>query len=95
MPYDSTEDPLAASAREKSDFGRSSRDVTPADGSDNVEPYARVVCLTTGNISVIPVKNADAVTIDFVGVPAGYVVPFYVRRVLSTGTTATVATIDT
>lgn len=94
MPYDRTKDPRASTAQDPNSFGRSGRAVTPHDSND-IDPYGRVVCLTTGNISVLPVKNADGSPVAFVSVPAGYIVPFYVRRVLSTGTTATVATIDT
>jgi hypothetical protein len=93
MPYDSTKDPRAAAIREKHDFGRKSRAVTPNDSTD-IDPYARVVCVSTGNISVIPVENADGVPVPFLAVAAGFVVPFQVRRVMSTGTTATVYTVD-
>lgn len=71
-------------------FGNRSRAVTPGSSDLNVPCY--VVCLTTGNITVVPEKNADDATVAFEGVAAGYVVPFKVRRV--TAATATVATIE-
>lgn len=72
-------------------FGRKSRIITPA--ATDLDPIAKaVVCLTAGDITVVPVNNANATTIAFVGVPAGFIVPFQVRRV--TAATATCATIE-
>jgi hypothetical protein len=93
MPYDVSKDPYATTAAGRDGFGRKSRAVTPNDSTD-LDPYARVVCVSTGNISVVPVENADNVPVPFLAVAAGFVVPFQVRRVMSTGTTATVYTID-
>ena len=74
-----------------SSFGRKARIVTP--GATDLSPTTKgVVCLTAGNLTIVPVGNADGVTIAFVGVPAGYIPPYKVRRV--TAATATVATID-
>jgi hypothetical protein len=84
-------DPNAEYPATPSSFGRKSRIVTP--GATDLDPIAKaVVCLTAGDITVVPVNNDNAVTITFAGVPAGYVVPFQVRRV--TAATATVATIE-
>lgn len=93
MPYDQTADPHAYSTPGIHGFGRIGAPVTPSDGTD-LARYARIVLLETGNVSVLPVKNADGVPIAFTGLPAGYVVPFFVRRVLATGTNADVATIE-
>lgn len=72
-------------------FGRAGRLVTP--GSSDLDPIAKgVVCLTAGDITIVPVGNANGDTLAFVGVPAGYVPPYQVRRV--TAATATVATIE-
>ena len=72
-------------------FGRKARIVTP--GATDLDPVAKgVVCLTAGNLTIVPVNNADATTITFTGVPVGFVPPYRVRRV--TAATATVATID-
>lgn len=74
-----------------SSLGRQGRAVTP--GAIDLSPIPKaVVCLTGGNITIVPVGNADADTLTFAGVPAGFVVPYIVRRV--TAATATVATIE-
>jgi hypothetical protein len=84
-------DPQKNTIQSASSFGTTSRIVTP--GATDLDPIAKgVVCLTTGNITIVPVDNADGVTLAFVGVPAGFIPPFRVRRV--TAATATVATID-
>jgi len=71
-------------------FGRFSAIITP--GATDIDPLPKsVVLLTTGDITVIPDGNDNAVTLAFVGLPAGYVVPFRVRRV--TAATAVVASI--
>lgn len=74
-----------------SSFGTIGTIVTP--GNTDLDPIAKaVICLTAGNITIVPVGNSNAVTLSFVGVPAGFVPPFQVRRV--TAATATVATIS-
>lgn len=94
MPaYDPNKDPYTTTSPGINGFGRRSRAVTPHD-SDDMAQYSRVVCLATGNISVVPVNNADNAPVAFVGVPAGFVPPFWVKRVNSTGTTVTVMTCD-
>lgn len=91
--YDENKDPYTTTTPGINGFGRGSRAVTPHDTTD-LSPYARVVCLTAGNIAVVPVNNADNVPVAFVGVAAGFVPPFWVKRVNSTGTTCTVMTCD-
>ena len=72
-------------------FGTKGRIITP--GASDLDPMVKaVVCLTTGDITVVPSGNADSATIAFTGVAAGYVVPFRVRKV--TAATATVASIE-
>jgi hypothetical protein len=93
MPYDSDHDPWAASLKEKNDFGRSARVIEPSDTVD-FEPYAKLVVLTEGTLVVIPIKNADGTPITFGSLPAGTLIPWACRRVLDTGTSATVATVD-
>jgi hypothetical protein len=76
-------------------FGRRALAVTPNDGTDlPMGAVKGVVCLTGGDLSVVPLGNADDAPVNFVDVPAGFVPPFIVRRVRSTGTTATVATVE-
>lgn len=64
--------------------------LTPGN-ADIAGNYKGVVCLTAGNITIVPAENADGDTLSFVGVPAGYVPPYKVRRV--TAATATVASV--
>lgn len=72
-------------------FGRKARIVTPS--ATDLDPIAKaVVCLTSGDITIVPPGNANGVTITFTGVPVGFIPPYRVRRV--TAATATVATID-
>lgn len=93
MSYDVNSDPKVG-AIDEARFGRSARAVTPSDTVD-LKPYARaIVVIATGNLVILPVENADASTVTFTGVPVGFVPPFKVRRVLSTGTTASVVTVD-
>lgn len=72
-------------------FGRKGRVVTP--GATDLDPIAKaVVCLTTGNLTIVPVGNANGDTLTFTGVPVGFTPPYQVRRV--TAATATVATVE-
>ena len=71
--------------------GPKGRIITP--GATDLDPVAKsIVTLTAGNVTVVPVGNANGVTLAFVDVPAGWVCPYRVRRV--TAATATIATID-
>jgi hypothetical protein len=90
MPYDANSDPWRTERPTLNSIGRRAVTVVPSDSSD-LAAYGRVVLLTAGNVNVLPVDNADSDTEPFVGLPAGYVIPFLVRRVLATGTNATVA----
>ena len=63
--------------------------ITPSD-SVNLGDTSVVVALATGNIAAV--DQFDTV-IQFTGVPAGYKIPFLVKRVNATGTTAAVARI--
>lgn len=72
-------------------FGDSSRIVTP--GASDLSPIARsIVMLATGDITIVPYSNANATTVSFTGLPAGYIIPFHVRRV--TACSSSCATID-
>lgn len=72
-------------------FGRKGRVITPA--ATDLDPIAKsLVLLTAGDVTIVPADNADAATLAFVGLAAGAVIPFQVRRV--TAATATVATIE-
>lgn len=60
--------------------------VTPNDTTD-IAPTRALWVGGAGAVAVIFVDDTDPVTLS--GVPAGTLLPFAVRRVLSTGTTAT------
>lgn len=75
-------------------LGRSGRLVVPSD-SEDLPVVAKALVLTDGgNISVIPVANALDTPVPFIDVPTGYIIPFQVRRVMATGTTATAYTLE-
>lgn len=93
MPFDAKNDPRAGLSGADS-FGRKGAVVTPSDTVDISPTYAKtIVVLTAGNVSVLPVENDDASPIPFTDLSAGQLIPFQVRRVFATGTTATVAAI--
>lgn len=84
-------DPFASFQKTPNSLGTKSRLITP--GATDIDPLpSTVVCVTTGDITVVPDQNANATTVSFVGVGAGYVLPFRVRRV--TAATATVYTVE-
>jgi hypothetical protein len=84
-------DPYAGYTKSPDSFGTKSRAITP--GNTDIDPVPKaVVCLTGGDITVVPFGNSDAGTVSFAGVAAGYAPPFRVRRV--TAATATVATVE-
>jgi hypothetical protein len=58
--------------------------VTPSDTVDLTTP-AVVYVGVSGSVQV---TTAQGTTVTFAGVPAGFVIPLQVRRVWSTGTTA-------
>src|SRR5258708_653211 len=75
-------------------FGNTGSVITPSDTVD-LTSYAKSIVITAaGNIVVIPAGNLDANPITFTGVPVGFVIPYRVRRVNATGTTASAASID-
>jgi hypothetical protein len=85
------DDPYASVASGPESFGLTSRPLTP--GTDDIDPIPKgVVLLEAGDITVVPAGNGDAGTVSFVGVPAGFVPPFRVRRV--TAASAAVVTIE-
>lgn len=83
-------DPYATYAKGPSSLGTKGAVITPSDS--DIDPVPKcVVCLTSGNLTVVPLNNADGDTLQFVGVAAGFMPPFRVRRV--TAATATVASV--
>lgn len=72
-------------------FGPKGRVITP--GATDLSPVAKsVVMLSAGDITILPTGNENADTLAFVDLPAGYIIPYRVRRV--TACTGTCATID-
>lgn len=69
--------------------------VTPSDTVDFVSYPKSLVVTVAGNLVVLPLKAPDdgVHLITFTSVAAGFVLPFRVRRVMSTSTTASVAAV--
>lgn len=93
--YDPTLDKYTTFAANLETFGVNSAAVAPSDTVDFTSYPKGIVVTVTGNLVVLPLKAADdgSHLITFTAVAAGFIVPFRVRRVMSTGTTASVATI--
>lgn len=89
----SAEDPWNKTPDESS-FGRKGKQITPVDGADMETVAKGLYVLVGGTVAFIPADNEDDEILTTDELPAGAIVPYYVRRVLDTGTTATVATID-
>jgi hypothetical protein len=83
-------DPFASFSETPNSFGRAGAVITPGASDLAVIPKG-VVCLTGGDVTIVPLSNANGDTLTFTGLPAGYIIPFRVRRV--TAATATVASI--
>ena len=76
-------------------FGRRSVAVTPNNSADLPGGAVKaIVLMTAGNVSFIPAGNADGDPVSFTAQAAGFIPPFVVRRVMATGTTATVRTVE-
>lgn len=74
-------------------YGRRGVAITPNDAADIPGgPVKAVVATSAGNLSVIPVDSSIAIA--FIAISAGFSPPYIVRRVMATGTTATVATVE-
>jgi hypothetical protein len=95
MTYDATKDPYSGAAQSRSlGFARKGAPISPSDTVD-LAAYVRAVVVTAaGDLVILPVENADGTTITFTAAPVGFIPPYQVRRVLSTGTTASVASVD-
>jgi hypothetical protein len=85
--YDSTKDPYRYGG--ESLVNRSSVAVVPSDTVDFASYPRTVQVVAAGTVSALPLKNADASFVNFGAVVAGYVIPFRVRRINATSTTAT------
>ena len=94
MAYDPDVDTTRYMKKDRGDFGDSASAITPNDSTDMATYPKAVMIAAAGDAVVLPARNADGATVTLTGMPAGYVIPFTVRRVLSTGTTATLVRID-
>jgi len=78
-------------ANTASSFGLRGRTITP--GASDIDPVAKsIVMLSAGGITIVPANNANGSTLVFADLPAGYIIPFVVRRV--TACSGTCAAID-
>ena len=76
-------------------YGRRSRAITPSDTVDLPNgPVKSLIVTADGDVSFLPVDNPDDDPVTITGLSVGNDVPFIIRRVLATGTTATVRTIE-
>lgn len=84
-------DPHKNTVQSADSFGTVGRVITP--GNVDLDPVPKTVCmLAAGNITIVPVGNADGETLTFTGLAAGAIVPYRPRRV--TAATAQVATVE-
>jgi hypothetical protein len=68
---------------------KSSVAVTPSDTVDFASYPRSVVVAVAGTVSALPLKNADASFVAFGSLAIGTVLPFRVRRINATNTSAT------
>lgn len=85
--YDQTKDPYYQGGELQ--VNRSSVAVTPSDTIDFSSYPRSVVVVAPGTVSALPLKNADASFVNLGSLLAGYILPFRVRRINATNTTAT------
>ncbi|MBB5045932.1 hypothetical protein HNR60_000667 [Rhodopseudomonas rhenobacensis] len=78
-----------------SSFGAKGLAIAKSDSADIAGGPVKAITVTAaGSLSFIPPGNADNDPISYADVPVGFIPPYQVRRVKSTGTTATVRTIE-
>ena len=83
--YDQTKDPYFQG--NELSANRTSVAVTPSDTVDLASYPRNVTLLTAGAVSCVPLKSADSPVV-FGSLLAGTTLPFRVRRINATGTTA-------
>lgn len=89
--YESSKDPLAGVAG--TGIGRLGQIPARSDSVD-LPKYVVVHVVGAGNIVFLPPNNDDADPVLITGAPVGYTVPWEVRRIYATGTTAVLRTIE-
>ena len=85
--YDQTKDPYFQGG--EATPNRTSATVVTSDTVDFASYPKNVTVLTAGNVVCLPLKAADGAFVQIVALLAGFTLPFRVRRVNATGTTAT------
>ncbi len=71
-------------------LGKKGDAITPG-ASDLAGGPKAITCLAAGNVTIVPLNNANGDTLTFTGCPVGFVPPYVVRRVTAaTGSWATV-----
>lgn len=94
--YDAAKDPYSDATRNPTFFGKKSRNITKSDTVD-LDPYPKAIVVTAaGNLVILPAGNTDDAggLVTFTSAPVGFIPPYRVRRVHSTGTSATTSAID-
>lgn len=89
--YDKSKDLLSDNIR--SQVARKGTLVVPSD-TDDFTNYLLVCVVVTGDVKFLPVINDTADPITMASLPVGYIIPWQVRRIFATDTTATLRTID-
>lgn len=80
--------------RLSSEFGSQGSDVTPSGSDVTLGARVRYVVVTSkGNLVIVPLDNDDADSITFAQAPVGFVPPFKVKKIINSGTSASVASI--
>lgn len=94
MPYDESRDPFKAIGDAVLANGSKGLLVETSDTED-LARYVKAISLeTAGNVSYIPIDNADDQPRSYEDLPAGWTSPHRVRRVRTTGTTARICTVE-
>lgn len=93
--YNQANDPYAGFNSGADARGASGAAVVTSDTVDFAGYPKGIVVTVAGNLVVLPLKALDdgSHLITFTAAPCGFVVPFRVRRVMATGTTASLAAI--
>ena len=82
-------------AQSPTSYAFTSRAVEPDDDADLPgAPVKAILLVTDGDVSFLPAGNPDDDPVTLTGMRAGFMPPFVVRRVLATGTTATIRTLE-
>lgn len=83
-----TNDTYAQRSVPVNSYARNAAAITKSDSVD--QPYKAIWVGGTGDVVVLMINATDdSQTVKFSAVPAGTLLPIQVRRVMSTGTTAT------